>query len=165
MILNGGKTPEQLYQATMNRTAFLRKMGYEVIEAWSCEVGILKGELPKKETKTYPHAILYDFESYGDKNYRKEPTGALTIENAHIPISVSVGDTLERKPTHICERDPAELVRKFMKELERRGKNIQDQVREEFVPEDVHLLPKEQWVKNSRMVRPGTNIGVQLGHL
>jgi len=147
MILNGGKTPEELYQATMNRTAFLRKMGYEVIEAWSCEVGILKGELPKKETKTYPHAILYDFESYGDKNYRKEPAGALTIENAHIPISVSIGDTLERKPTHICERDPAELVRKFMKEPERRAKNIQDQVRVEFVPEDVHLLPKEQWEK------------------
>jgi len=89
----------------------------------------------------------------------------LTIENAHIPISVSIGDTLERKPTHICERDPAELVRKFMKELERCGKNIQDQVRTEFVPEDVHLLPKEWREKNLRMVRPGTNIGVQLGQL
>ena len=110
MILNGGKTPEELYQNTVNRTAFLQKMGYEVIEAWSCEVGILKGELPKKETKTYPHAILFDFETYGDKNYRKELTGALTIESAHIPISVSIGDTLERKPTPICERDPAELV-------------------------------------------------------
>jgi len=88
--------------------------------------------------------IIYDFQSYGDKNYQKEPTGTLTIENAHIPISVSIGDTLEREPTPICERDPAELVRKFMKELERRGKNIQDQVRAEFVPEDVHLLPKEQ---------------------
>jgi len=54
MILNGRKTAKELYQATLNRTAVLRKMGYEVIEAWSCEVGILKGELPKKETKTYP---------------------------------------------------------------------------------------------------------------
>jgi len=147
MILNNGKTPEQLYQATLNRTAFLRKIGYEVIEAWSCEVGHLKGELPRKEMKTYPHAILYDFESYGDKNYWKEPTGALTIENAHMPISVSIGDTLEREPTHICERDPAELVRKFMKELERRGKSIQDQVRAEFAPEDMYLLPKEQQQK------------------
>ena len=48
------------------------------------------------------------------------------------------------KPDPICERDPAELVRKFMKELERRVKNIQDQVHAEFIPEDVHLLPKEQ---------------------
>jgi len=48
-------------------------------------------------------------------------------------ISVSVGDTLEREPTHICERNPAKLVRKFMKELERCEKNIQDKVRAEFV--------------------------------
>ena len=114
MIIKNGKTPEQLYQATLNRTAFLPESGYEVIEA------------------------------YGDKNYRKEPTRALTIENAHVPISVSVGDTLEREPTHICERDPAELVRKFMEELERRGKNIRAQVRAEFVREDVFLLPKAQ---------------------
>ena len=75
-VVTNGKPPEQLYQATMNRSAFLRKSGYKVIEAWSCEVGYLKGELPRKQTKTYPHAILYDFEAYGDKDYRKEPTGA-----------------------------------------------------------------------------------------
>ena len=68
----------------------------------------------------------------------------LTIENTHVPISVSVGDTLEREPTHICERDPAEFVRKFMEELERRGKNIRAQVRGKFVPGDVLLLPKAQ---------------------
>jgi len=144
MIINNGKTPEELYQATLNRTAFLRESGYEVIEAWSCEVGHLKGELPRTETKTYPHAILYDFEAYGDNNHWKELTPALMIENAHMPISVSVGDTLEREPTHICKRDPVELVRKFMEELERRGKNIRAQVRAEFVPEDAHLLPKAQ---------------------
>jgi len=55
---------------------------------------------------------------------------------------MSIGDTLEREPTHICERDPAELFHKFMKELERGGKNIRAQVRAEFVPEDLHLLPK-----------------------
>ena len=146
-VITNGKTAEQLYQATVNRTAFLRKMGYKVIEAWSCEVGPLKGELPRKQTKTYQHEILYDSEAYGDKNYRKEPTGALTIDNAHVPISVSVGDTLEREPTHICERNPVELVRKFLKELERREKNIQDQVRAEFVPEDMHLLTKDQQQK------------------
>ena len=90
---------------------------------------------------------MYDFEAYGDKNYREESTGALTIENAHVSISVSVGDTLETEPTHICERNPAELVRKFLKELERREKNIQDKVRAEFVPEDMHLLTKDQQQK------------------
>ena len=52
-----------------------------------------------------------------------------------------------KEPTHICKRNPAKLVRKFMKELERREKNIQDQVRAEFVPEDIHLLTKDQQQK------------------
>ena len=97
--------------------------------------------------RSYPHAILYDFEAYGDKNQRKEPTGMLTIENTHVPISVSIGDTFEREPTHICERDPAELVRKFMEELERRGKNIQTKVRLAFMPEDIQMLTKAQRIK------------------
>ena len=64
-------------------------------------------ELPRLQTQSFPHAILYDFEAYGDKNQRKEPTGMFTIENAHVPISVSVGDTLDREPTHICEKKPS----------------------------------------------------------
>ena len=64
-------------------------------------------ELPQPQTQSFPHAILYDFEAYGDKNQRKEPTGMLTIENAHVPISVSVGDTLDREPTHISEKKPS----------------------------------------------------------
>ena len=131
--------------ATKRRTAYLRKAGYRVIECWACEVGEKYVEqLPQTQTKSYPHTILYDFEAYGDNNQRKEPTGNLTIENAHVPISVSIGDTLEREPTHICDRDPAELTRKFMEELERRGKNIRKQVRDEFMPADVNLLPKDQ---------------------
>ena len=97
--------------------------------------------------QSYPHTILYDFEAYGDKNQRKEPTGMFTIEKAHVPISVSVGDTFERKPTHICEKNPAELVRKFMEELERRGKNIRTKVLAAYVPDDVKMLPKTQRLK------------------
>ena len=115
------QTREDRYEATMKRTQFLKKASYQVIEAWACEVGI-GAEPPRTKTKSYPHATLYDFEAYGDSNDRKEPTPTVTIENAHMPISLSVGDTLEREPTHICERDPTELVRKFMEELERRGK-------------------------------------------
>jgi len=90
---------------------------------------------------------LYDFEAYGDKNQWKEPTGMLTIENAHAPISVSVGDTLDREPTHICEKKPAELVRKFMEELERCGKSIRTKVRAACVPDNVKMLPKAQRIK------------------
>ena len=97
--------------------------------------------------RSYPHAILYYFEAYGDKNQRKEPTGMLTIENAHVPISVSIGDTLEREPTHICEKNPVELVCKFMKELERRGKNIRSKVHAGCMHDDVKMLPKAQRLK------------------
>ena len=80
-----------------------------MIEAWECEVDWIKDiDPPKEETKTYPHASFYDFETYGDDKKRKEVTPMLTIEIEHVPISVS------------C----AELVLKFVEELERRGKTI-----------------------------------------
>ena len=122
IIDRNDQTREDRFKATQNRTAWLRKAGYRVIEVWACEARKSVVDPPRAETKSYPHAILYDFEAYGNNNQRKEPTSTLRIENAHVPISVSVGDTLEREPTHICEREPAELVRKFMEELERRGK-------------------------------------------
>ena len=147
----------------MKRTRFLQEAGHQVIEAWACEVGKIEGEPPQAETKSYPHAILYDFEGYGENNHRMEPTPALTIENAHVPVSVSVGDTLEREPTHICERDPAELVRKFVEELERRGKNIRAQVRAEFVQEDAHLLPKAQRQKLDEWCNQVTVVGFNSG--
>ena len=106
---------------------------------------------PKREathTRSYPDAILYDFETYGDKDQRKELTGMLTIENAHIPISVNIGDTLDRKPTHICEKDPVELVCKFMEELERCGENIRTKVRAVFMPDDARMLPKHSASKS-----------------
>ncbi|KAL9972882.1 hypothetical protein ACROYT_G019267 [Oculina patagonica] len=144
IIGRNDQTREDRFKATMKRTRLLRRAGYRVIEAWACEVREMVVDPPQAQTKSYPHAIWYDFEAYGDNNQRKELTPTLTIENAHVPISVSIGDTLERKATHICERNPAEPVRKLMEELERRGKNIRAQIRAEFMPEDMGLLPKAQ---------------------
>ena len=147
IITHHDQTREDRFKATVERTQKLRAAGYHVIEAWSCEVGEINIKLPQTQIQSYPHAILYDFEAYEDKNQRKEPTGMLTIENTHVPISVSIGDTLEIEPTHICEKDPANLVHKFMEELERRGKNIRDQVRAAFIPEDMIMLTKAQHLK------------------
>ena len=58
IIDRGDKTREDLYIATKKRTAYLRKAGYHVIEAWACEVGEISDELPQNQTKNYPHAIL-----------------------------------------------------------------------------------------------------------
>ena len=49
----------------------------------------------------------------------------------------------ESQPTS-AKKTPKVLVHKFMKELERREKNIRAKVREEFMPADVNLLPKDQ---------------------
>ena len=87
--------------------------------------------------------IFYDFESFHDSTKRKEATDYLTYENAHVPISVSIGDTLEREPTHICDPDPKELIRRFMEELKRRGRNIRDLVRQGFMPKDMHLFTRK----------------------
>ena len=59
-------------------------------------------------------------------------------------ISVSVGDTLELEPTHICEKDPAELVLKFVEELERRERQIREKVLRAYMPEDVKMIPKKE---------------------
>lgn len=64
------------------------------------------------------------------------------FENVHVPISVSIGNTLEREPTRICDAKPKELILKFKEELERRGKNIRAEVRAEFMPEN--LIPGKQ---------------------
>ena len=89
----------------------------------------------------------------------------LTFESVHVPISLSVGDTLNREPTHICEKDPAELVRKFVAELNCRGENIRQKVAKEFGLADARLLPKAQQKKNRRLDRPGAGAGAQFGVL
>ena len=40
--------------------------GYRVIEKWECDDIKTKEKILQKKTKTYPHAIFYDFESFHD---------------------------------------------------------------------------------------------------
>ena len=148
-VVDHVQTLEQRYQSTVNFTKKLRDAGYNVVEIWSCEVkrrkmNLFEIKLPKTKQKRYPHFIVFDFEAYGDVNYRKKMTTMLTIENKHVPVSVSIGDSFEREPTHICERDPALLVRKFMAELERRGEKIRLEARREFMPDLNHLTKAQR---------------------
>jgi len=128
----------------VQRTQRLREAGYRVIEKWECDDVKKQERKPQKQTKSYPHFIFYDFEAYQDKTTRKEATNDLTYENTHVPISVSIGDTFEREPTFICDPDAKALIKKFMEELERRGKNIREEVRKDFMPEDMHVLSRKQ---------------------
>ena len=111
--IRNGKTRDELYAATIARTEALRKAGFQVIEKWECQYEKTNEPCLLKQTKSYPHAIFYDFESLHDTTQRKEPTPYLTYESAHVPISVSIGDTLELEPTHICDPDPKQLISRF----------------------------------------------------
>jgi len=128
----------------VKRTQKIREARYRVKEKRECDDMKTKERNPQKQTKSYPYFIFYDFEEYQDKTKRKEATNDLTHENTHVPISVSIGDTLERKATFICDPDAKTLIKKFMEELERRGRNIRAAVRKDFMPEDMHVLTGKQ---------------------
>ena len=84
-------------------------------------------------------------ESYQCKTKRNKVTVSLKYEKAYVPISESVVDTLEREPTHIG--DPCKLKRADPEVLGRVGEareNIRTAVREELMPEDIHLFTGKQ---------------------
>ena len=60
---------------------------------------------------------------------------------------MSISYTLEREPTDICETDQAELVRKFVKELERRAGNIRKKLLATWMPADTKVLQKNNRAK------------------
>lgn len=123
-IINHGQTRENRFLYTPARTSALREAGCRIIEKWECDDQKTREVLPDRETGAYQHAFLYDF----DKAQKQEVTEALTYKNAHVPISEGIGDTLEREPTHICNANKKELIKKFMTELERRRANIRARV-------------------------------------
>ena len=129
-----GKTPNQLYHATLAKTAALRQAGYVVVEKWGCEYHYEGAPLPAKKNEHYPDFIFYDFEALHDKGQAGRPTSRLAYESVHVPISVSIGDTKERTPTFIADEDPERLVARFMAEIERRGQAIRDEVKTAHMP-------------------------------
>ena len=134
------------YELTLLRTQFLRKEGYRVVEKWEHEKPTPweNTHCPKVETETYPHAIVYDFESYQDTSKAVRPTSDLFYESEHVPISVSLADTLNPEPEYIVSRDPAELIRLFHQSLERRHTAIVADVVKEFSFSDTEGIPEKQ---------------------
>ena len=57
-------------------------------------------------------------------------TKDLVFENEHIPVSVSLADTLNREPEHICSKHPQELVRKFWEAIVRRGEVLREDMKQ-----------------------------------
>ena len=89
-------------------------------------------------------SIVYDFEAYQDKTKASNPTRDLSYESEHVPISVSIADTLNPEPEYICSKDPEELIRLFYQSLVQRGLLVRGDVEERYMPPDLEGLPKEQ---------------------
>ena len=108
-------TREKAYQMTLRRNSEIQAAGYKLVVLWEHERprSWWNDRLPKKRNDTFPHAIIFDFESFQDPTKRTVATKDLVFENEHIPVSVSLADTLNREPEHICSKNPQELLRKF----------------------------------------------------
>lgn len=116
------QTSEDRLITALERTRALRKAGYHVVEAWACEAGKSDADcLGSKQQATRTRYRTISCRT-GTKISKKEAKPTLTIENAHVPILVSVGYTLDLESIHICEKDTVEQVGKFMEEPDWRGK-------------------------------------------
>ena len=154
------------YELTLLRTQFLRKEGYRVVEKWEHEKPTpwANTSCPKVETKTYPHAIVYDFEAYQDTSKAVRPTSDLFYESEHVPISVSLADTLNPEPEYIVSRDPAELIRLFHQSLERRHTAIVADVVEKFSFTELEGISKKQGEEIVKWVYQVPVLGFNSGH-
>ena len=154
------------YELTLQRTQSLRKEGYRVVEKWEHEKPTpwANTHCPKVETETYPHAIVYDFESYQDTSKAVRPTSDLFYESEHVPISVSLADTLNPEPEYIVSRDPAELIRLFHQSLERRHEAIVADVVKEFSFSDTEGIPEKQGNEIVKWFHQVPVLGFNSGH-
>ena len=135
------------YGLALQRTQFLRDSGYTVVEKWEHEKPTppwATTRCPERQTKTYPHAIVYDFESYQDTSKAACPTRNLFYESEHVPISVSIADTLNPVPEYIVSEDPNELIHLFYQSLERRHEAILADVVDKFGLPDIKGISESQ---------------------
>ena len=84
----------ELFRKTRQQEEKSKNAGYTLVVAWECKAPGYKVITHEQKTVIYPHAIVYEFEAYLDKTKSYSSTKDLTYENVHVPISVSVGDTL-----------------------------------------------------------------------
>jgi hypothetical protein len=136
---------EKLYEKTIARDKAIIDAGFRLVVVWECKqpkFGWIK--LPEPTNVLYPHAIVFDFEAYQDKTKALKPTDDLTFETVHVPISVSIGDDVNHKPTHLCNRDPKELIKAFLEEIKKRAQLLGEGIARQYMPPDFDTLPENQ---------------------
>ena len=92
-------TRKVAYGLTLQRAKHLRDAGYTVVEKWEHEAPApwVNTCCLEKQTETYPHAIVYDFESYQDKTKAACPTRDLSYrKRARTHLRIHCGHTKPR---------------------------------------------------------------------
>ena len=118
---------EQRYAKTIELEKKMKEQGFKIVSVWECEKPELKKKRFCKKFKPYPYFIVYDFEAICQKINEKQ-TDELEITAKHIPVSVAINDNLTKKPSFIVEEDPKKLIKKFVVELLKRARQIEETV-------------------------------------
>ena len=118
---------EQRYAKTIELEKKMKEQGFKIVSVWECEKPELKKKRFCKKFRPYPYFIVYDFEAICQKINEKQ-TDELEITAKHIPVSVAINDNLTKKPSFIVEEDPKKLIKKFVVELLKRSRQIEETV-------------------------------------
>ena len=86
------------------------------------------------------------------------------MESEHVPISVSIADTLNPEPEYIVSKDPNELIHLFYQSLERRHAAIVADVEERYFPPDPEGIPTTQGNVIMNWINQVPVVGFNSGH-
>ena len=118
---------DQRYAKTIELEKKMKEQGFKIVSVWECEKPELKKKRFCKKFRPYPYFIVYDFEAICQKINEKQ-TDELEITAKHIPVSVAINDNLTKKPSFIVEEDPKKLIKRFVVELLKRAREIEETV-------------------------------------
>ena len=121
------RSADQRYAKTIELEKKMKEQGFKIVSVWECEKPELKKKRFCKKFRPYPYFIVYDFEAICQKINEKQ-TDELTITAKHIPVSVAINDNLTKKPSFIVEEDPKKLAERFVVELLKRAREIEETV-------------------------------------
>ena len=86
---------------------------HNLVSTWECEEPILKNVWFEKEITSYPHFIVYDFETLLAL-LNEHLTDDLTYLSRHIPIRVAIHDTLSKELVYLVDENPGRLIERFI---------------------------------------------------
>ena len=138
---------QKRYRDTCQIDRLVRKNGWDtkcnLVSAWECEKPILRKVWFKKDFTPYPHFIVYDFEAILAP-LNEHSTDNLTYLSRHIPICVTIHDTLSKEPVYLVDENPGRLIERFIEVLTEKQKAIVADVLKQYpYPSDFQMLPGE----------------------